>query len=289
MITNITILLNGSVAPNKTIVLGRKYDNALDSLVFDIPVLYQGFHYYLAFYMKKHDTILLPVNYNKELQLEFLITSTVTRYAGEYQMVFLATKQPVVDGNIDNAKKVFTSVPMYAVVEDNPLEDPVVDVPLDANLQIIYDELYQLRDQVASDLAADAYRGAVYIPNVDVDGIISWTRSDGKEIAMPEERNITGPAGAYYTPSIDEEGNLNWNPSQEGAPIVESIDFEGMVNDECDKYAEKRLPELTTDYLDANLTGEVGKAVDAKFKFEWNDDEQILYITTEDYKKEDDK
>lgn len=287
MITNITILSNGSIAPNKTIALGRKYDNNLDSLMFDIPVIYQGFHYYLAFYMKKKPTILLPVNYNSDLKLEFFITSTVTQYAGQYEIIFLATKDAVVDGNIDNAQKVFTSTTIYGVVEDSPLEDPVVDLPLDANLQIIYEELYRLRDEVVEDLEEDAYRGAVYIPNVDEDGVITWTRSDGQNISIPEARNITGPAGAYYVPSISDEGNLQWLPSQEGVPTVKDTDIKQMVVDETDSYAEKRLPELTNDYLDANLKPAVNEAVDAKFKFAWDDENQILYITTEDYKEDD--
>lgn len=282
MITNITILSNGSVAPNKTIALGRKYDSALDSLMFDIPVIYQGFHYYLAFYMKKHPAILLPINYNQDLKLEFLITSTITQYSGQYEIVFLATKEAVVDGNIDNAQKVFTSIPFYGVVEDNPLEDPVVDLPLDANLQIIYDELYRLRDEVVEDLEEDAYRGATYIPDVDEDGVISWTRDDGKTIAIPESRNITGPAGAYYKPEVTEEGELQWLSSQEGIPTVESTNIKEMVENKTVAYADEKLPELTTAYLNTNLKPAVNEAVDAKFKFAWDDENQILYITTED-------
>lgn len=284
MITNITILSNGGIAPNKTILLGHKYDNALDSLQFDIPVLYQGFHYYLAFYMKKHDTILLPVNYVNG-KLQFLITSTVTRNAGQYEIVFLATRKAVKDGNIDDAEKVFVSTTMYGFVEDNFLDDPVVDTEMDPNLQIIYEELYRLRDEIYEDLETDYYRGAVFIPDISKDGVLSFTRSDGKTDGIPEPKNLTGPEGAYYKPNITEDGVLEFLPSASGKPEVEPVDLKTMVTTAAKEQVTEELPGITTSYLETNLPSEVEKAVDAKFKFEWDDENQILYITTSDYKK----
>lgn len=288
MITNITILSNGNIAPNKIIPLGHKYDNALDSLQFDIPVLYQGYHYYLAFYMKKHDTILLPVNY-VDGHLQFLITSTVTRNPGQYEMVFLATRKAVVNGDIDHAEKVFVSTTMYGVVEDNFLQDPVVDDQLDPNLQIIYEDLLRLKDEIEEDLETDYYRGAAYIPDVNEDGVLSFTRDDGKDISIPEPRNLTGPTGPYYKPTINGDGVMSFEvqastPNSEPAE-AEPVDVKAMVKEVSDQYLEGNLEGIAVDYLDDHLANAVNTAVDAKFKFTWDPVNQILYITTEDYEE----
>lgn len=271
MITKITILSNGNIAPNKTIELGKQHESVGDIIRFEIPNMYHGYHYYLAFYMKKHDTILLPVNYVNGA-FDFVVTSAVTRNSGTYEMIFLATEKKVVDGNINDARKVFVSTTMYGHVEDNFVEDPVVDTEMDANLQIIYDELLDLRDEILEDLETDYYRGASYIPNVDENGVISWTRSDNQNINIPESRNITGPQGKqgpYYSPS-EEDGIINWNKSQEGMPEVESIDLNPMITN------------ATNDYLEQNLTNEVVEAVDKRFRWRWDDENQILYIYTDD-------
>lgn len=268
MITKITILSSGNIAPNKTIDLGKQYESVGDIIQFDIPSMYHGYHYYLAFYMKKHDTILLPVNYVNGV-LQFVITSAVTRNSGTYEMIFLATESAVIDGNINDARKVFVSTTMYGKVEDNFLEDPVVDEDMDPNLQIIYDELLDLRDTIIGDIESDYYRGAAYIPDVDDNGVISFTRSDGKDINIPEPKNITGPQGKqgpYYIPST-QDGVIEWTGSQADMEEVESADLKGLIS------------EASETYLDANLHVQINAAVDEKFKYVWDKDKQILYIS----------
>ena len=269
MITKITILSNGNIAPNHTIKLGKQHESVGDILRFDIPNMYHGYHYYLALYMKKQDTILLPVNYTNGV-FDLIITSAITRNSGTYEMVFLATEKKVVDGNVNDARKVFVSTTMYGFVEDNPVDDPVIDTEMDANLQIIYDELLDLRDEILEDLETDYYRGASYIPAVDENGVISWTRSDTQNINIPEPRNITGPQGKqgpYYQPS-EVDGVISWNKSQEGMPSVDSTDLKPMVT------------KAANDYLDTNLEKEVAEAVDQRFTWKWDDENQILYIYT---------
>lgn len=267
MITKITILSNGSIAPNRPISLGNKYENVGDKIQFDIPREYQGYHYYLAFYMKKKDTILLPVNY-EDGSLQFTITTTITKNPGQYEIIFLATERAIKDGNIDNARAVFISTTMYGNVVDNFLDDPVIDEQLDPNLQIIYDELLDLRDEILEDLETDYYRGASYIPDVDVNGFISWTRSDDKDINIPTPRNITGPQGKqgpYYLPE-EEDGIITWNSSEEGMPVLEDIDLNPMVKNTSDAY------------LDKNLGPIVESTVNEKIMLNWDDKNQILYI-----------
>lgn len=282
-ITNITILSNGNIAPNKVIDLGNQYESVGDIIRFDIPNAYHGYHYYLAFYMKKHDTILLPVNYSNGA-LDFIITTTVTRNSGTYEIVFLATERAVVDGDTEKARKVFVSTTMNGFVEDNPLENPVIDEVLDENLQVIYDELCDLRDEIIEDIETDYYRGATYVPDLSEDGILSFTRDDGKDISVPEPRNIMGPTGPYYKPSMDEEGVMHFDvqPSVPNTQPTEAdtVNVLGMVKEVSDAYLEGNLEGIASDYLDAHLEGAVEEAVSEHFRWKWDDENQILYIYT---------
>ena len=144
MTTKITILSNGSVAPNKPIALGHKYENVGDILQFNIPTQYKSYHLYLAFRIKKKKPFLLPVNKNGD-SCEFQITSTVTKNAGTYEMVFLATENQIVDDDIDTIRMVFISNTMQGIVTDNFIEDCVLEEEMDPNFQTVYDELLDLK------------------------------------------------------------------------------------------------------------------------------------------------
>lgn len=286
MITNITILSNGTFAPNQLIELGHKYDNALDSIQFSIPQEYESveghnYHYYLALSMKKLETILLPVNLNKDNVLEFIITTTITKNPGIYNMLFLITEGVIENGNIDDARKVFVSNTMQGQVLDNFLKDPVVDDLRDDNLQIIYESLLNLRDRVLKELNDGDYIGDVFVPTVDRDGNISWKLTDAQEAEFiePEERNITGPTGPYYIPEVNEAGVLEWSGSANDLPAIAPTDVSGMVKKHAD------------DYLDANLLDTVTPTINAKveqvvtdfFTWKWDDEKQIFYIYTSKY------
>jgi hypothetical protein len=221
--------------------------------------------------MKKKDTILLPVGYDQNGVLTFLITYSITQYAGQYEIVILTTEQQVVDGNIDEARQVFVSTVMNGVVEDNPLVDPVVDPNImDKNLQVLYDDLLDLFKQVTTDLEEDAYRGAAYIPTISEDGVLSFTRDDGKDINIPEPKNLTGPTGPYYMPNMTEEGVLEFDKSAINIPDVPSANIKTMVEEASNTYLSEKDDDGNT-VVDRAVNKVVDaaaeKAVDAKFKF----------------------
>lgn len=266
MITKITILSNGSVAPNKPIALGYKYENVGDILEFDIPTEYTPYHHYLAFYMKKHDIILLPVN-KKDKKLQFTIGTTITQNAGTYEIIFLATESKIENNDIDNARKVFVSNTMYGVVVDNFLKDPISDEDIDPNIQIVWDNLLDLQHKIEDDLANDAYRGAAYIPDVDENGILSWERSDKQSIMIPEPKNITGPTGPYYIPRM-QEGVFYFEKSLFSIPDVDGVNVYAMVKEVSDAYLEGNLENISSAYLDQHLEEAVEESVNNKFRWE---------------------
>jgi hypothetical protein len=253
--------------------LGHKYDNALDTIQFEIPNEYaSGFHYYLAFQMKKKPTILLPISFNEEGILEFLITSTITKNPGIYDIVFLITETKIVDGDIDNVKKVFVSDLMQGQVMDNFLKDPVTDESLDDNLVIIYESLLNLRDLILKERNEGDYLGDVFVPNVDSAGTISWERKDSQDEVNITPMNITGNV---YVPEI-KNGVLSWERKKHQDTDVESGTFniaektETVTKETTEQYLEDNIETI----VEKELTEEDGKgktvidnAVDKKFKW----------------------
>ena len=284
MITKITILSNGVFSPNKIIQLGHKYDNALDTIQFEIPNEYaSGFHYYLAFQMKKKPTILLPISFNENGVLEFLITSTVTKNPGIYDMVFLVTEAKIIDGDIDNAKKVFVSDLMQGQVIDNFLKDPITDESLDDNLVIIYESLLNLRDLVLKERNEGDYLGDVFVPNVDSSGTLSWERKDAQDETNITPVNITGNV---YVPEIN-DGVLSWKRKEHQDTDVESGTYNIAENTEkiteqtAIRYLNKNIARVVEKELkeeDGNGKTAIDSAVDKKFKWTWDADTQTLYI-----------
>lgn len=268
MNTKITITANGNIAPNKVIDLGFKYENVGDVITFEIPEELKKYHHYLAFYMKRKDTILLPVN-----DLTFKVSTTITRNPGTYEIVFIATESVVINGDINQARKVFVSNTMIGIVKDNFLQDPVPEDFVDPNLQIIYDKLWDLYDDLTTKNEDDYWRGAAYIPEVAEDGTITWTRTDGKDILIPVPQNIRGPQGVqgpYYSPDIDENGHLFWKHSQEGMPEINDYDILSVIKD------------TTTDYVEQNFDEKVSPMVKDKvektIQLKWNNDTKELFI-----------
>lgn len=275
MNTKISITSNGNVAPNKVFDFGYKYENVGDTLSFTIPDEYKGYHHYLVFYMKKVNTILLPVT-----DLVFKVGTTLTRNAGTYSFIFIATESAVENGDIDGAKKVFVSNTMQGLVKDNNLNDPVVEDELDPNLQIVYDSLLDLQDILQDRVDSDYYRGAYYIPDLDDFGNLSWSRSDLKDIDIPATKNLTGPKGAFFIPHLDVSGLMTWTVELDGTVasdmIVESTDLAPAIKLATETYIDSVLDKT----VEAEVGKQVPEVVDNKFQWVWDEDTKSLYIYT---------
>lgn len=193
MTTKITILSNGSVAPNKPIALGHKYENVGDILQFNIPTQYKSYHLYLAFRIKKKKPFLLPVNKNGD-SCEFQITSTVTKNAGTYEMVFLATENQIVDDDIDTIRMVFISNTMQGIVTDNFIEDCVLEEEMDPNFQTVYDELLDLKQYFEENVVkvTDEYldKHLTDAASAAIDAKFKWSWNPDTQTLYIETENI---------------------------------------------------------------------------------------------------
>lgn len=282
MITKITILSNGNVSPKSVINLGNKYESVGDTIVFNIPEKYLSYHHYLLFKMPKKETILLPVNYIKDDEgivngLTFFITTTITKNAGTYDIVFLSAEDKInSQDDLDQTRFVFVSSTFKGEVGDNFLSDPINQDVMDENLEVLYNDMLDVKKEFEEKLAEDGFIGPYYKPTVSEDGYISWVVIDQhvNPPVIPDTQRIMGPQGPYYKPYLTEDNKLGFQKSQDNMDAIDSIDINILIKAAADAY------------LAANLAAEVEKAVvpavedamDKKFKWCWNSETQTLYI-----------
>lgn len=213
MNTKISITKNGNYSPNKVFDFGYKYENVGDTLEFMIPTEYdKDYHYYLVFSMKKLEPIILPLNRVNGI-LTFYITSTITKNPGTYTFIFLATERQIVNGDIDNAKRVFVSNEMTGTVTDNFLNDPVNDEDLadkeyyddhfggETNLEIFYDSMRDLYLDLEDRVITGYYKGDFYLPywKDDENVTLGW-----KHYIWNADKEVDGKKGIWEVYIKDE-------------------------------------------------------------------------------------
>ena len=270
MNTKIRLTSNGNFSPNVTFDLGFKYESVGDTLEFILPDEYkkETNHYYLTFKMKRRETMILPV-----MNYKFTITRTITENPGIYEMIFIATENEIVNGDIDEAVRVYVSNIMKGEVKDNYLSDPITTEVQDKNIELYYNKLDALYDELNHKHETGFYQGDYYKPEVDEFGNISWSIMEGKASDIPTSQNITGPVGPYYIPEVV-DGELKWNKSKDNIPNVENTSIDAMVEAHTDDYLEENLLDKTTPVIQE----EVKKKVDDTFKIRWNAETKELFI-----------
>lgn len=264
---NIQIRLtsNGNYSPNVEFDLGNKYESVGDTMEFILPDAYKNptHHYYLAFKMKKLPTFIFPV-----VDYKFTITRTITEYPGVYDIIFLITKNEIINGNIDEAVKLYVSSTMHGRVKDNFLTDPITKEVSDKNIELYYNKLDALADQLKYNDENNIYKGDYYKPSVDEVGVLSWEIHNGPAADIPKPRNIRGPQGiqgGYYYPS-EEDGTIKWNASQSDLPVIEDVNLNPYIED------------FTNSYLNKNLTNIVNEKVNNTIQLKWKEDTKELFI-----------
>ena len=294
MNTKITITLNGRIAPNQKFQLGYKFENVGDTLQFIIPTKYQPYNHYLAFQripteeeleeMEEGQTLptqILPVNFI-DGQLVFTISNVITQEAGTYKMIFLSTERKIVDGDIEEAHQVFVSDEFEGFIIDNFLTNPVNPEEQDPNLEVYYEKLDKLYNELEQKDADDFWRGDYFKPSVNEDGYLSWERKEGTAIdePLPESRNLTGPRGGYYEPLI-QEGQLTWTIKQKedinDMQVPEPTNIDAMVETHTEDYIE----EVFDEKVDPKVAVAATNAINTLFRWEWDEANQILRIYTD--------
>lgn len=284
-ITNITVMDNGNISPNSVIKLGNKYENVRDALVFkvpwDDPLKYSC---YISLKMGKKETIFLPIvpfDTEEGKLLTLLITTTITKNAGIYDMVFVASDNDNLT-SLDDAKEnelIFVSNVFQGKVDDNFLQKEMELTGPDDQIKFLYGQMLSLYNVLEDREESDYYKGDYFYPSIDpVTYELSWQLIKGQDtIDVPPAVNIRGEQGAqgpYYIPQEElVDGKMGWNKSQEDMVDAPALDFgptiETTVNN---KLAEEDEEGETL----------IDKAINSKFKWSWDPETQTLFIETED-------
>lgn len=150
---NIQIGLDG-VPSLRKVTIGNKYENQDEIISFTLPSEFDNFDKYVISVIKINGqkyTSILPV-----LNNQLIVSTQLTQYAGKWSMYVMAREKTSLDLNTtpvdisakDN-ERIFISDGFIGVVSDSEIEKENIEaLTLDANLQIIYDDLAKLRDEI---------------------------------------------------------------------------------------------------------------------------------------------
>ncbi len=150
---NIQIGLDG-VPSLRKVTIGNKYENQDEIISFTLPSEFDNFDKYVISVIKINGqkyTSILPV-----LNNQLIVSTQLTQYAGKWSMYLMAREKTSLDLNTtpvdisakDN-ERIFISDGFIGVVSDSEIEkENIGALTLDANLQIIYDDLAKLRDEI---------------------------------------------------------------------------------------------------------------------------------------------
>ncbi len=173
----VKIGLDGVPSPNK-IVLGNRWENNDEKIHFDVPADFDSYNKYVIGVMKQstgNQTVVLPVKDNI-----MYVSSDLTYLNGNWNL-YLMCRQGTLDLNgeeIDlgaqNDEHVFISDGFIGTVNKNMIDqDAIENIPLDTNLQIVYDELMALKKNILDQISGgnkeeEKVTGTVPIYSVDV-------------------------------------------------------------------------------------------------------------------------
>lgn len=150
---NIQIGLDG-VPSLRKVTIGNKYENQDEIISFTLPSEFDNFDKYVISVIKINGqkyTSILPV-----LNNQLIVSTQLTQYAGKWSMYLMAREKTSLDLNTtpvdisakDN-ERIFISDGFIGVVSDSEIEKENIEaLTLDANLQIIYNDLAKLRDEI---------------------------------------------------------------------------------------------------------------------------------------------
>ena len=133
---------------------GNKYDNGVRQVIFNsIEDNGNLTNKYVAFLNPNDDFFLLPLNEENS----FIVTTNLTLIAGKWTMLYIATNNEIVDGQLDDTYKSYVSNVVSFNITDNFIDDRIEEIVEDENLKIWYETL----EQTIAYLSGDTFRESV--------------------------------------------------------------------------------------------------------------------------------
>ena len=172
------------IPSEKSIVLGNKWENNDEKIHFELPQEFDQYHKYVVAVMKQstgNKTVVLPVTNN------ILVVSTdLTYHDGKWNMYLMCREGELdlgydeVDIGAHNDEHVFISDGFIGIVNKNLIDKEVVDnIPMDTNLQLVYEDLLVLKKQLENIVSGG---GSIGGGSGDYDGINGKPKINGVEV-----------------------------------------------------------------------------------------------------------
>ena len=137
--------------------IGNKYENNDEMINFILPNEFENYNKYIIAVIKQNGekiTKVIPIVDNI-----FYISSNITYIAGNWSMYLICRENEVdieaetIDISAKNGEHVFISDGFIGVVSNSLIDKELIDnIPLDTNLQIIYDSLVRLQEELTTKL-----------------------------------------------------------------------------------------------------------------------------------------
>lgn len=154
---NITIGADGAPSQRK-ITLGNRYENNDEQVVFTLPQDFDTYNKYVIAVIKinsENITRVLPVSNNT-----LIVSSSLTYYSGNWSLYLMARQTEIdldadyIDIGAKDGEHVFISDGFIGIVNKSNIEKTDVDnIPIDTNLQIVYDDLLSLKTELQNIIA----------------------------------------------------------------------------------------------------------------------------------------
>lgn len=136
-----------------SIVLGNRWENNDEKIYFDLPQEFDQYHKYIVAVMKQktgNKTVVLPLRDNI-----LVVSSELTYCDGKWNMYLMAREGELdlgydeIDIGAYNDEHVFISNGFIGIVNKNLIDKEAVDnIPMDTNLQLVYEDLLVLKKQL---------------------------------------------------------------------------------------------------------------------------------------------
>lgn len=150
--------------------IGNKYENNDEIINFILPPEFENYNKYIIAIIKQNGekiTKVLPIVDNI-----FYISSNITYIAGNWSMYLMCRENEIdieaetIDISAKNGEHVFISDGFIGIVANSSIEKELVEnTPIDTNLQLVYDDLLALKNELIEKLNTPiSYNNLIDVP-----------------------------------------------------------------------------------------------------------------------------
>ena len=150
--------------------IGNKYENNDEIINFILPSKFDNYNKYIIAVIKQDGekiTRVLPVANN-----QFVVSTSITYIAGAWSIYLMCRENEVdieaetIDISAKNGEHVFISDGFIGIVANSSIEKELVEnAPLDTNLQLVYDDLLSLKNELIEKMnTPTSYNDLVDVP-----------------------------------------------------------------------------------------------------------------------------